>query len=64
MDSVEEMDKFLEQYNLSSWTKEEIDEWTNHKYLNWNYDLKTSNKQKVQDLMASQEKSIQHLEKS
>ena len=37
---------------------------TNHKYWNWNCDLKTSNKQKTQDQMTSQANSIKHLEKT
>ena len=48
MDNLEEMDKFLERYNLLRLNQEETEkhEQTNHKHWNWNSDLKTSNKQK------------------
>ena len=65
MDNLEEMDKFLEKYNLPRLNQEEIE--------NMNRPI-TSNKTetvtkifqqtKVQDQMASQVNSIKHLEKS
>ena len=45
MENLEEMDKFLEKYNLSRLNHEaEKNEWNNHKYWNWNHDFKTSNR--------------------
>ena len=63
MDNLEEMDKFLEMYNLPR-LNQELNikyEQTGHKYWNW---FKNSQQTKVQDKMASQANSIKHLEKS
>ena len=42
------MDRFLERHNLTWLNQEEVEnnEQTNHKYWNWNCDLKTPKKQK------------------
>ena len=66
MDNLEEMDRFLEKFNLP---------WLNHKEVEImnnpmkNTEMKAvikkiSQKTKAQDKMASQENSIKHLEKS
>ena len=45
MDTMEEMDKFIERYSLSRLSQEERKYGQiNHKNWNWNNDLKTSNK--------------------
>ena len=64
MDNLEEMDKFLERYNLPRRNQEEIE--------NMNRPIKSNEielwlkifQQTVQDTMASQVSSIEHLEKS
>ena len=63
MDNLEEMDRFLEKFNLPRLNQEE----TNYEQLQalklklWS---KISPKTKAQDQMASQDNSIKHLEKS
>ena len=65
MDSLEEMDKFLGKYNLQRLNQYEIEKMngpiTELKLKLW---LKNFQQTKVQDQMASQAKSIKHLEKS
>ena len=65
MDNLEEMDKFLERYNLPRLNQEEIENMnrpiTVMKLKLW---LKIFQQTKVQDQMASQVNSIKHLEKS
>ena len=64
MDKLEEMDKFLERYNLPRLTQEEIE--------NMNRPIRSTKiatvilklPKKVQDQMTSQANSIKHLEKS
>ena len=51
MDTIEEMDKFIERYSLSRLSQEERKyEQTNHKNWNWNSHLKTSNKWKFKTI--------------
>ena len=65
MDSVEEMDKFLEKHNLPRLNQEEIENINRQsqalKFRLW---LKIFQQTKAQDQMASQVNSIKHLEKS
>ena len=64
MDNLEEMDKFLERYNLPRLNQEEIG---NMKRLITSTEIETVIKKlptKVQNQMASQANSIKHLEKS
>ena len=65
MDNLEEMDKFLERYNLPRLNQEEIEKMkrpiTNKEIETVIKNLPTK---KVQDQMASQMNSIKHLEKS
>ena len=65
MDNLEEMDKFLERYNLPRLNQEEWKIWTDQsqvmKLKLW---LKIFQQTIVQDQMASQVSSIKHLEKS
>ena len=64
MDKLEEMDKFLERYNLPRLTQEEIE--------NMNRPIRSTKiatvflklPKNVQDQMTSQANSIKHLEKS
>ena len=66
MDNLEEMDRFLEKFNLSRLNQEEI-EIMNSPITSTEIDAvikKISQKTKAQDQMASQENSIKHLEKS
>ena len=65
MDNLEEMDKFLERYNLPSLNKEEIEN-TNRPITSNKIESVINNSQQteVQDQMASQVNSIEHLEKS
>ena len=74
MDNLEEMDRFLEKFNLSRLNQEEIEIMNhlititttqfNYNYWNWSCNQKISQKTKAQDQMASQENSVKHLEKS
>ena len=66
MDNLEEMDRFLEKFNLPRLNQEEIETMKNSIA---NTEMKAvikkiSQKTKAQDKMASQENSIKHLEKS
>ena len=65
MYNLEEMDKFLETYNLPRLNQEEIEN-MNRPITSTEIEsgLKNSPKTKVQDQMASQVNSIKHLEKS
>ena len=65
MDNLEEMDRFLEKFNLPRLNQEEI-EIMNNPITSTKIEvvIKISHKTKVQDLMASEENSIKHLEKS
>ena len=64
MDKLEEMDRFLEKFNLPRLNQEEIEimniQLQALKLKLWS---KISQKAKAQDQMASQENSIKHLEK-
>ena len=64
MDNLEEMDRFLEKFNLLRLNQEEKEIVNNPiqalKLKLWS---KISQKTKAQDQMASQENSIKHLEK-
>ena len=65
MDNLEEMDRFLEKFNLPRLNQEEIEIMNN---LITSTEIKTViknlPKNKSPDKMASQENSIKHLEKS
>ena len=65
MDNLEEMNRFLEKFNLPRLNQEEIDIMNNPitrlKLKLWS---KISQKTKAQDQMASQENSVKHLEKN
>ena len=65
MGTLEEMDRFLEQFNLPKLNQEEI-EIMNIPITSTEIEavIKISQKTKAQDEMASQENSISHLEKS
>ena len=61
MDNLEEMDKFLERYDLPRLNQEEIENITDlSQELNLKLWLKSSQKTKVQDQMPSQMNSIKH----
>ena len=64
IDNLEEMDRFLEKFNLPRLNQEEI-EITNNSILSTEIKAVVKNlpKTKAQDQMASQENSIKHLEK-
>ena len=62
MDNLEEMDRFLEKFNLLRLNQEEIE--IMNKALKLNLWSKISPKTKTQDQMDSQENPIKHLEKS
>ena len=64
MDNLEEMDRFLEKFNLPSLNQEEIEIMNNPIALKLMLWSKISQKTKAQDQMASQENSIKHLKKS
>ena len=68
MDNLEEMDRFLEKFNLPRLNQEEI-EIMNNPIISTEIEAvikkkKISQNTKSQDQMASQENSIKHLEKS
>ena len=65
MDNLEEMDRFLEKFNLPRLNQEEI-EIMNNPIISTEIEavIKNLPKNKAQDQMASQENSIKHLEKS
>ena len=65
MDNLEEMDRFLERFNLQRLNQEEI-EIMNKPITSTEIEAMIKNlpKTKAQDKMASQEKSIKHLENS
>ena len=65
MDNLEEMDRFLEKFNLSRLNQEETEIMNNPlQALKLKLWPKISQKTKAQNQMASQENSIKHLEKS
>ena len=65
MDNLEEMDRFLEKFNLPRLNQEEI-EIMNNPVTSTEIEAMIKNlpKTKAQDQMVSQENSIKHLEKS
>ena len=65
MDNLEEMEKFLERYNLPRLNKEEIEN-MNKPITSTEIEtvIKNFQQTKVQDQMASHKNSIKHLEKS
>ena len=65
MDNLEEMDKFLEKYNLPRLNQEEIENMNRRtKSTEIETVIKNLPTNKSPGQMASQEKSIKHLEKS
>ena len=66
MDNLEEMDRFLEKFNLPRLNQEEVEIMNNPIASTEIEDVikKISQKTKAQDQMASQGNSIKHLEKS
>ena len=64
MDNLEEMDKFLERYNLPRLNQEEVENMNRPQVMKLKLWLKIFQQTKVQDQMASQVNSIKHLEKS
>ena len=59
MDNLEEMNKFLENYELSRLNQEELNIWTDgSKVMKLTLWLKIFQQTKVQDQMVSQENSI------
>ena len=65
MDNLEEMERFLEKFNLPRLNQEEI-EIMNNPLTSTEIEtvIKNLPRNKAQDKMASQENSIKHLEKS
>ena len=65
MDNLEEMDRFLEKFNLPRLNKEEI-KIMNNPITSTEIEAVTKNlpKNKAQDQMVSQDNSIKHLKKS
>ena len=67
MDNLEEMERFLEKFNLPRLNQEEI-EIMNNPITNTEIEpvikKKNSHKAKTQDQIASQENFVKHLEKS
>ena len=65
MDNLEEMDKYLENFNLLRLNQEEIEIMNNPiTSIEIEAVIKNLPKTKAQDQIASQENSIKHLEKS
>ena len=65
MDNLEEMNIFLDKFNLSRLNQKEIEIMNNPIIgTEMEAEMKISQKTKTQDQMASQENSIKHLEKS
>ena len=65
VDNLEEMDRFLEKFNLPGLNRKEYKLLTTQlQVLKWKLWSKTSQKTKAQDQIASQENSIKHLGKS
>ena len=65
MDNLEEMDRFLEKFNLPRLNQEEIQIMNNpNTSTEIEAVIRNLPKSKAQDQMASQENSIKHLEKS
>ena len=64
MDNLEEMDKFLEMYNLSRLNQEEIENMNRPITSNEIETVIINLPTKVQDQMASQVNTMKHLEKS
>ena len=65
MDNLEEMDRFLEKFNLPRLNQEEIEIMNNWlQALKLKLWPKICEKTKAQDQMSSQENSIKYLEKS
>ena len=62
MDNLEEMDRFLEKFNLQRLNQEEI-EIISNPITSTEIEAVIKNLPKAQDQMASQENSIKHLEK-
>ena len=65
MDNLEEMDRFLEKFNLPRLNQEEV-EIMNNPITSSEIEavIKNLHKNKSSDQMASQEHSVKHLEKS
>jgi len=65
MDNLEEMERFLEKFNLPTLNQEEI-EIMNNPVISTEIEavIKNQPKTKAQDQMASQENSVKHLEMS
>ena len=65
MDNLEEMDRFLEKFNLPRLNQEEIEIMNNQITSNeTEAEIKNLPQNKSPDQMASQENTIKHLEKS
>ena len=65
MDNLEEIDKFLEMYNLPRWNQEEIENMNRPNTSNEIESvIKNSQQTKVQGQMASHMNSTKHLEKN
>ena len=65
MDNLEEMDKFLETYNLPRVNQEKIENMSRPiRSTEIESVIKNYQQRKVQNQMASQENSVKHLEKS
>jgi len=63
VDNLEEMDEFLETYNLPKLNQKEIEN-LNRPITSNEVEIKNTQQTKVQDQMASQVDSTQHLKKS